>query len=75
MNHIRSPQYNIRPKNAKSVVLFSIFSYFLMLMRLIPLDLIINTELGKIVVSKFIEYDHEMTKIDDQTGDLITCKV
>jgi magnesium-transporting ATPase (P-type) len=46
-----------------------------MLMRLIPLDLIINTELGKIVVSKFIEYDHEMTKIDDQTGDLITCKV
>ena len=46
-----------------------------MLMRLIPLDLIINTELGKIVVSKLIESDHEMTKIDDQTGDLITCKV
>lgn len=44
-------------------------------MRLIPLDLIINTELGKIVVSKLIESDHEMTKIDDQTGELITCKV
>lgn len=36
-----------------------------MLMRLIPLDLIIYTEVGKIVVSKLIEYDHEMIKIDD----------
>ncbi len=75
INHVKSPQYNIKPKNAKSVVLFSIFSYFLMLMRLIPLDLIINTEVGKIIVSKMIEYDHEMIKVDDQTGDLITCKV
>ena len=64
MNHKRSPQYNIRPKNAGQVVLFSLFSYFLMLMRLIPLDLIINTEVGKIIISKFIEYDHQMTKID-----------
>lgn len=74
-SNIKSPQYNIKPKNAKQVGLFSAASYFLMLMRLIPLDLIINTELGKIVVSKLIESDHEMTKIDDQTGDLITCKV
>jgi hypothetical protein len=46
-----------------------------MLMRLVPLDLIINNEVGKIVVSKFIEADAEMIKIDDETGDLIKCKV
>jgi len=46
-----------------------------MLMRLVPLDLIINTELGKIVISKFIELDAEMYLIDSGTGDLITAKV
>lgn len=44
-------------------------------MRLVPLDLIINTELGKIVVSKFIESDADMIKVDDESGDLIKCKV
>jgi len=46
-----------------------------MLMRLVPLDLIINTEIGKIVVSKFIELDSDMVSIDHSTGDLINCKV
>ena len=46
-----------------------------MLMRLIPLDLIINTEIAKIIVSRYIEADLEMIKIDDQTGDLVTSKV
>lgn len=46
-----------------------------MLMRLVPLDLIINTELGKIVISKFIELDGEMFLIDSGTGDLINAKV
>jgi len=59
------PQYDIKPKFAKQIGLMSVFPFFLMLMRLVPLDLIINTELGKIVVSKLIESDHEMTKIDD----------
>jgi magnesium-transporting ATPase (P-type) len=44
-------------------------------MRLIPLDLLIHTEIGKIAVSKMIEYDHEMIKVDEQTGDLISCKI
>lgn len=70
-----SPQYNIRPDNANNVVGFSFLSFFLMLMRLVPLDLIINTELGKIVISKFIELDGEMFLIDSGTGDLINAKV
>jgi len=49
-----SPQYDISPDNSGGVVGFSFFSFFLMLMRLVPLDLIINTEVGKIVVSKFM---------------------
>ncbi len=70
-----SPQYNISEQSASRVVGFSFLSFFLMLMRLVPLDLIINNEVGKIVVSKFIEADAEMIKIDDETGDLIKCKV
>jgi hypothetical protein len=30
-----------------------------------PLDLIVNTEIGKIVTSKIIESDAEMFNIDD----------
>jgi hypothetical protein len=46
-----------------------------MLMRLVPLDLIINTEIGKIVVSKMIQFDAEMVSVDTATGELIPCKV
>lgn len=68
-----SPQYNITPDNAAGVVGFSFLSFFLMLMRLVPLDLIINTEVGKIVVSKMIEADAEMLKVED--GEMIPCRV
>jgi len=44
-----------------------------MLMRLVPLDLIINTELGKIVVSKFIQNDNDMCIIDE--GEESRCRV
>jgi len=68
-----SPQYAISPDNAAGVVGFSFFSFFLMLMRLVPLDLIINTEVGKIVVSKMIEADAEMLLVDE--GEMIPCRV
>jgi hypothetical protein len=69
------PQYNVTPDNYKTVSAMSLMSFFLILMRLVPLDLIINTEVGKIVVSKFIEKDSEMIKIDSNNGDLINCRV
>ncbi len=62
--NINSPQYYITSSNASQVVGFSFLAFFLMLMRLLPLDLIINTEVGKIIVSKWIEMDVEMIKID-----------
>lgn len=73
--HTNSPQYSISPANASKVVGFSFLSFFLMLMRLIPLDLIINTEVGKIIVSRFMESDAEMIKLDHETGDLISARV
>lgn len=71
LDNIDSPQYNITPSNASSVVGFSFLAFFLMLMRLLPLDLIINTEVGKIIVSKWIEMDVEMIKIDKETNEVI----
>ena len=44
-------------------------------MRLIPLDLIINTEIAKIFMSRYIENDVEMTKFDSLTGDVISSRV
>lgn len=65
-----SPQYNISPKNASGVVGFSFLSFFIMLMRLVPLDLIFNTEVSKIVTSRFIECDIDMVKQDEETGEM-----
>lgn len=74
-----SPQYNISPENSGAVVLFGFLSFFIMLMRLVPLDLIFNTEIGKIVVSKMIENDFEMVKLEtnEETGEteMINCRV
>jgi len=49
---------------------------FLLLVRLIPLDVIVNTEIGKIIVSKIIQQDITMTKIDPLAeGGIAACKV
>ena len=50
---------------------------FLLLVRLIPLDVIVNTEIGKIIVSKMMQEDVEMMNIDHlQSEDgLLRCKV
>lgn len=69
------PIYNITEENKGSVVVYAFLSFFLMLMRLVPLDLIINTEVGKIVVSKFIECDIDMVKVDDVSGEMIRSRV
>ncbi len=74
-DNINSPQYSISPENASGIVGFSFLAYFLLLMRLLPLDLIINTEVSKIVLSKFMEVDAEMIKVDKETGEITTCKV
>ena len=48
------PLFDITEDNKGSVTFYTMFAFFLMLMRLVPLDLIINTEVSKIVTSKFM---------------------
>lgn len=69
------PLFDITEDNKGSVTFYTMFAFFLMLMRLVPLDLIINTEVSKIVTSKFMQADATMTAIDTQTGDLVPMKV
>jgi hypothetical protein len=56
---------------------FVFLTNFLLLVRLIPLDVIVNTEIGKIIVSKIIQQDVELMTIDPlQSEDgLLRCKV
>ncbi len=47
------------------------------MVRLVPLDVIIQTETGKVVISKILEMDAEMMAVDtmaSETG-IIACKV
>lgn len=56
---------------------FVFLTNFLLLVRLIPLDVIVNTEIGKIIVSKIIQLDVELMCVDPlQSEDgLLRCKV
>ena len=51
------------------------FSYFIILTRWIPFDLIMQSETGKIIYSKFIEWDWHMATLDGETGELVHCQV
>lgn len=51
------------------------FSFWFILMRYIPFDVIMQTETGKIIYSKFMEWDLQMTYIDEVTKEIVSCKV
>ena len=44
-------------------------------MRYIPFDLIMQTETGKIIYSKLMEWDLQMAHLDPETKELVSCKV
>ena len=46
------------------------FSYFIILSRWIPFDFILQSETGKIIYSKFIEFDWHMAAWDKDAGQL-----
>ena len=50
-------------------------SFWFIMMRYIPFDVILQTETGKIIYSKIIEWDLQMSHIDEETGELVQCKV
>lgn len=55
---------------------FSTFlSFWLIMVRFIPFDVIMQTETGKIIYSKFIEWDLNMADVDEDSKELVSCKV
>jgi len=51
------------------------FTYWLILIRFIPLDLIVNLEVSKIIIAFFIERDTQMIRIDDELNEIVACRV
>ena len=45
-----------------------ILTFWLLLVRYLPLDVLMQSEMGKIVYSKFIEADALMMTVDKETG-------
>lgn len=52
-----------------------ILTFWLLLVRYLPLDVVMLSETGKIIYSKFMEADARMMSIDKQTGEVTSCKV
>ena len=52
-----------------------ILTFWLLLVRYLPLDVLMLSETGKIFYSKFIEFDALMMTTDKETGQIIGCKV
>jgi len=71
MNH------DITEENVDSVTIFAFVSLFLVLTRLVPLDVIVSTELSKVWFSSVIPNDATMMKIDPVPGSakLVGCRV
>jgi len=61
--------------NKSWVVFYQFFSFWLLMTRFLPLDVIVNVEVGKIFASKFIEFDSEMISVDAENGELKACRV
>ena len=60
--------HDVTEDNVNQVVSLGFVTYFLILMRLVPLDVIVATELGKVFISFLIRKDGEMMMIDPVPG-------
>ena len=52
-----------------------ILTFWVLLVRFVPLDVVMLRETGEIVYSKFIEWDARMMTADRNSGELVSCKV
>jgi len=52
-----------------------IMTFWLLLVRYLPLDVVMLSETGKVIYSRFIEADAQMMTADRETGEIIHCKV
>ena len=62
MNH------DVTEDNQNKVLMFGFISYFLILIRLVPLDVVVNCEVAKIAMTYFITNDAEMMSMDPVPG-------
>ena len=75
LNH-RNHEYLYEGIESDSLYSFGIFfSFWFILMRYIPFDVILQTETGKIIYSKIMEWDLQMMHQDAETKQLIACQV
>ena len=52
-----------------------ILTFWVLLVRFVPLDVVMLRETGEIIYSKFMEVDARMMKADRHSGELVSCKV
>ena len=72
----RDHEYLYEGIESDSLYSFGIFfSFWFILMRYIPFDVILQTETGKIIYSKIMEWDLQMMHQDAETKQLIACQV
>ena len=64
---------DIEDRSLYSMGMFA--SFWFIMMRYIPFDVILQTETGKIIYSKFIEWDTEMMHFDKDTNQYVSCQV
>lgn len=52
-----------------------VLTFWLLLVRYLPLDVVLLSETGKMIYSKFMEIDARMMSIDESRAEIISCKV
>jgi len=68
--------YIFEKSESDSVYAVFIFMTFWVIMtRLVPLDLIITFETAKIIYSKFMDFDCNMVHAERDSGELLHCRV
>lgn len=76
LSNNRHLEYLYEGIESESVYSASIFgSFWIIMTRYVPFDLILQSETGKIIYSKFLEWDTRMMHADGETGQILHCKV
>ena len=52
-----------------------ILTFWLLLVRYLPLDVVMLSETGKIIYSRFMEADAQMMTVDRDNGEIVNCRV
>lgn len=62
-------------KRSEERPLVIVLTFWLLLVRFLPLDAVLISETSKMIYSKFIEADAQLMSVDRSTSEIINCKV